>query len=122
MFGISITSHAPAFFPVWLALVVGLSSPVFAATNVPQVSLTDISPPLSTRYAAEYGIGEWGRFAAGGRVNNLASVPGTNQVFYAATEWGGLWKTVDGGDTWFQLAAHVPTAVWDVAVDPLDPD
>src|SRR5262249_29871169 len=31
--------------------------------------------------------------ASGGRVNGLASVPGTNTTFYAASEWGGIYKS-----------------------------
>jgi len=56
--------------------------------------------------------------ASGGRVSSLASVPGNNQVFYAATEWGGLYKTTDGGQNWTYLNGHLPVATWDVKVDP----
>ena len=56
--------------------------------------------------------------ASGGRVNGLASVPGSNLVFYAATEWGGLYQTIDGGVTWVRLNRHLPVATWDVEVDP----
>src|SRR5262245_1229963 len=59
-----------------------------------------------------------------GRVNGLASVGrqdlGTadNNTFYAATEWGGLYKTTDNGVNWFHLDTHLPTATFDVEVDP----
>lgn len=76
--------------------------------------IEDISPTRSLTYPT-YVAG-----ASGGRVNNLAEAPNSNQVFYAATEWGGVWKTEDGGYTWRQLQNHVPVATWDVAVDPLD--
>ena len=56
--------------------------------------------------------------ASGGRVNGLASTAGDNQVYYAASEWGGIYKTIDGGLTWFRLDAHNPNATWDVEVDP----
>lgn len=56
--------------------------------------------------------------ASGGRMNGLASVAGNNQVFYAASEWGGLFKSVDGALTWAHLPGHVPTATWDIEVDP----
>jgi PKD domain len=78
-------------------------------------TFTDISPDRSPMYQSTYAFG-----ASGGRVNNLAAAPGTNQVFYAASEWGGLWKTQDGGAHWQHLDGHVPMATWDVAVDPLD--
>jgi uncharacterized repeat protein (TIGR01451 family) len=56
--------------------------------------------------------------SAGGRVNGLASSPGSNQVFYAASEWGGLYKTTNGGASWSRLNRHLPVATWDVEVDP----
>src|SRR5213083_10523 len=40
--------------------------------------------------------------SSGGRVNSLASDPGNNQVFYAASEYGGLFKTINGGNLWFR--------------------
>lgn len=59
--------------------------------------------------------------ASGGRVNGLASVRGDNQTYYAASEWGGLYKSTDGGRTWAFLPGHRPTVTWDVEVDPSDP-
>lgn len=56
--------------------------------------------------------------ASGGRTNGLATTPGDNQVLYAATEWGGLYKTTDRGVTWTRLGGHRPNATWDVEVDP----
>ena len=56
--------------------------------------------------------------ASGGRVNGLASVAGDNQTFYAASEWGGLYRTTDAGVTWAFLNGHLPMATWDVEVDP----
>ena len=43
---------------------------------------------------------------------------GDNQMFYAASEWGGLYKSTDGGDRWSFLSGHLPMATWDVEVDP----
>lgn len=54
----------------------------------------------------------------GGRVHNLASSSGRPDDVYAASELGGLFKSVDGGRTWFHLDGHLPTKTWDVAVDP----
>src|SRR5262249_30898051 len=56
--------------------------------------------------------------ATGGRVNGVASVPGDNQTYYAASEWGGLYKSADAGVTWFRLDGHLPVATWRVKVDP----
>ena len=57
----------------------------------------------------------------GGRVNGLA-VTSDGTTFYAASEWGGIYRSSDAGVSWFRLDSHVPTATWDVAVDPTDPN
>ncbi len=54
---------------------------------------------------------------SGGRVNGLGSL-GDNQIFYAASEWGGLYMTTNGGREWQHLDGHLPTATWDVEVVP----
>ncbi len=59
--------------------------------------------------------------ATGGRVNGLAIEAGNNQVMFAASEWGGLYKSLDGGRTWFRLDGHLPVATWDVEIDPATP-
>lgn len=72
----------------------------------------NISPTQSTLHPADPDG------ASGGRVNGLAAVAGDNTVYYAASEWGGLFKSTDGGDVWFHLDGHVPTATWGIKVDP----
>ncbi|MGH2711995.1 MAG: hypothetical protein ACRDH9_12435 [Actinomycetota bacterium] len=58
--------------------------------------------------------------ASGGRVNGLAIASGNNQVIYAASEWGGLYRTTNGGLNWAHLPGHNPMATWDVDIDPSD--
>lgn len=87
----------------------GLLFPAVAPT------FEDISPDSST------GQGVDGNAASGGRVNGMAAVPSQPGTFYAASEWGGLYKSVDGGDTWNHLPGHIPQATWDVEVDPSAP-
>lgn len=58
--------------------------------------------------------------ASGGRVNGLGIASGNNQVIYAASEWGGMYKTTNGGLNWTHLPGHNPMAAWDVEVDPND--
>ena len=36
----------------------------------------------------------------GGRATSVAGVPGQPLTFYHGTAGGGVWKTVDGGQTW----------------------
>ncbi|MHA2270192.1 MAG: hypothetical protein ACXAB8_20580, partial [Promethearchaeota archaeon] len=57
--------------------------------------------------------------ASGGRVNGLA-VAKNGTTFYAASEWGGIYKSIDKGLTWRRLNSHLPTVTWDVDVDPLN--
>lgn len=77
-----------------------------------QVTLTDINPDNSSLDASN------ANGASGGRVNGLAADPGNNQVFYAASEWGGLYKSTNGGQNWARLNNHRPTVTWDVEVSP----
>ena len=58
--------------------------------------------------------------ATGGRVNGLATVAGDNNTFYAASEWGGIYKSTNSGVAWSRLDGHNPNATWDVEVDPSD--
>ena len=51
-------------------------------------------------------------------MNGTAVDPTSPLVLYAASEWGGLYKSVDRGDTWQRLEGHRPVVTWDVAVDP----
>ncbi len=59
--------------------------------------------------------------ASGGRVNGLAIDPQKPHVMYAASEWGGLYKSTDSGLTWDHLPGHLPVASWDVEIDPGTP-
>lgn len=83
---------------------------------VSQVTFTDINPSQSTLHPSDPDG------ASGGRVNGLASVARDPNVFYAATEWGGLYKSTDRGRTWFRLDRHLPVATWDVEVSPRQPE
>lgn len=78
------------------------------------VTLSDVNPSSSTLHTTD------ADGASGGRINHLASVAGNNQIFYAASEWGGIFETTDGGQTWSRLNGHLPVATWDVKVDPVN--
>jgi len=71
---------------------------------------TDINPNVSNNADADA--------STGGRVNGLDVAPGNNAVVYAASEYGGLWKSTNSGDNWTRLNNHLPTRSWDVLVDP----
>lgn len=76
------------------------------------VTITEIGPKQSSLDSSDPDG------ASGGRVNGLATVAENNSIFYAASEWGGLFKSTDSGLTWSHLDGHVPTVTWDVEVDP----
>ncbi len=73
-------------------------------------TVQDINPDTSTNSDADA--------ATGGRVNHLATSAGSNQIFYAASEQGGLFKTINAGTNWAHLDGHLPQITWDVKVDP----
>ena len=94
---------------VWaLALSVLLIANVASSQTI---SVREINPTHSN-------IG--GMNATGGRVNHLGRA--TDSIFYAASEFGGLFKSTDAGRTWVRLDAHLPTRVSDVKVNPVDPN
>jgi photosystem II stability/assembly factor-like uncharacterized protein len=90
-----------------LMAVVGLG-----AVRATEITFTDINPDRSTLDPTDPDG------ATGGRVNGLAIVADNNRVFYAESEWGGIYKSKDGGATWTRLDSHLPTVTWDVEVDP----
>ncbi len=73
-------------------------------------TFTDISPSQSSLHATNP------NGASGGRVNNVAMSADGRTVF-AASEWGGLWRSTDAGLRWAHLPGHVPQVTSDVAVD-----
>ncbi|MDA0972331.1 MAG: PKD domain-containing protein [Bacteroidetes bacterium] len=58
-----------------------------------------------------------------GRVNCVAQDPNNNQVVYVGTPGGGLWKSMDGGQSWQAMTDALPTlGVSGIAIDPIDSD
>jgi hypothetical protein len=73
--------------------------------------VTDVNPDVST-------VDQPFNGDVGGRVNGLALNPSNPDVLYAANEFGGMYRTTDGGQNWERLDGHRPYAAWDVEVDP----
>ncbi len=97
---------------IMFALLLGMHAPLFAQITA---TISEINPDQSTLDPTDPDA------ASGGRVNGLAAAP-DGDTFYAASEWGGIFKSIDVGRTWFRLDGHLPVATWDVEVDPSDPD
>src|SRR6266496_1408446 len=74
------------------------------------VTMKDISPDRSNNSDPDG--------ASGGRVNNVAIDQSTPGRVFAASEFGGLFRSTDNGLTWSHLDGHVPTVTSDVKVDP----
>ncbi len=89
-----------------LALVALLAVPLAAQVS----DVTEINPTSSNLNDANG--------ASGGRINHLAVDPSFPNRIFAASEWGGIFRSEDGGDTWEHMDGHRPMATWDVAVDP----
>lgn len=93
---------------VLLASLVGAGSAAAAPFQ-----LADINPDASI-------VPQGRNNSQGGRVNALEVAAGQNQVAYAASEWGGIFKTADGAQTWSHLEEHLPQVTFDVDTDPSD--
>jgi hypothetical protein len=112
-----------ALIPRFLGITAALGLLLVAASASASLVFQDVSPNSSD--LDQFGnpdpanlSGPDPNGASAGRVNGLASVAGNNAIFYAASEWGGLFKTTDGGLNWSRLDRHLPVAAWDVEVDP----
>ena len=106
-----IRKHDPRRAGALMSLVVGVSLLCGRAhAQIRSASVQEINPDRSTLDARDpFG-------ASGGRVQHLA-LSVRSGPWFAASEWGGLFRSADQGRTWEHLPGHVPTATWDVAVD-----
>jgi len=59
----------------------------------------------------------------GGRVTAVSGIAGDPKIYYMGTPGGGVWKTTNGGVTWFPIFdnAHV-ASIGDLVVAPSDPN
>lgn len=70
-------------------------------------------------------VGEWvqeGPFNIGGRINCMAIHPYNDDIIYTGTAGGGIFKTLDGGDSWEPITdelSHLP--IGHIAIDPTNP-
>lgn len=82
--------------------------------------------PAGDRCPPGRGPSDWtslGPTNTSGRVNSLAIDPRDERVVYAAAASGGVWKTIDGGDTWRVMTDGLPSiAAGAILLDPTSPD
>ena len=59
----------------------------------------------------------------GGRAGTVTGIPGQANVYYMGTAGGGVWKTKDGGNTWFSVSdGYFGGSIGAVAVSESDPN
>ena len=93
-----------------MALLLGILSGVSAPVYGQKATWFDINPDRTN---------DGRNGSSGGRVNHVGAAADLSKV-YAATEFGGLYQSFDQGVTWSKLESFVPSATWDVKVDPSD--
>jgi hypothetical protein len=94
--------------PTLLASLLGILSSMSSSALAQRATWFDINPNTSND-------GQNG--SSGGRVNHAGAASDLSKV-YAATEWGGLYQSFDQGVTWSKIESFIPSATWDVKVDP----
>ncbi|HKR03246.1 MAG TPA: T9SS type A sorting domain-containing protein [Bacteroidia bacterium] len=64
-----------------------------------------------------------GQSGAMGRMNCVRTDPNNANIVYAGSPSGGLWKSVDGGDSWTCLTDGLPRiGISDIAINPNNPN
>ena len=91
----------------------------FVPCNSQTVTIQEINPTHSVT-GSSGAIGGSVNAATGGRVNHVAHA--TDDIYYAASEYGGLYKSTDGGRTWARLDSHIPTKIFSVEASPANPN
>jgi len=62
-----------------------------------------------------------GPAVGGGRVSAVAGIPGDPNVLYVGAAAGGVWKSVDGGNTFKAIFEKYPSSIGAIAVAPSNP-
>lgn len=58
-----------------------------------------------------------------GRINCIAGHPTNANIMLAGSPAGGLWKTTNGGDSWFSVSDGIPTVgISEIVYDPINPN
>ena len=69
-------------------------------------------------------VPEGGGLRGAGRINTIAVNPLDTNIIYLGTPCGGVWKSVDGGNTWNTNASNLlaSISIGDIAINPIHPD
>ena len=82
--------------------------------NVNWLPFGPFNVPVNSTFYMQNGIG---------RVNCMAFHPSNPDIFYVGVAQGGLWKTINGGQTYTPLTDQLPiTRISDICIDPTNPN
>src|SRR5438094_8069646 len=91
--------------------------------RVKQKQPAEVSPVAGADSLNNLKFRNLGPSVAGGRVAAVVGVPGDHNVYYVGAAAGGVWKTIDGGDSWEAVFKDQPTAsIGAVALAPSNPN
>src|SRR6266566_724761 len=91
--------------------------------KVKQKQPTDLSPVGGADSLNNLKFRNLGPSVAGGRVAAGHRGPGDRNVYYVGAAAGGVWKTIDGGDSWEAVFKDQPTSsIGAVALAPSNPN
>ena len=102
--GIKVNNHGPG----WFAVTTGMNTNA-PSTGVPFGWLVVQPPPRWEEY---------GPTALSGNCWTMAFDPTNWQVVYCGSTWGGVWKTVDGGQNWAPAWDQPQMGIYRLLVDP----
>src|SRR3989442_15204214 len=90
--------------------------------RVKQKQPTEVSPVGGADSLNNLKFRNLGPSVAGGRVAAVVGVPGDRNLYYVGPAAGGVWKTIDGGDSWEAVFKDQPTAaIGAIALPPSKP-
>src|SRR2546427_8987323 len=87
-------------YSVLLSFALALPAPSPAQGRRPVKRATDAAPASGADSLNNLRFRNLGPSVAGGRVAAVVGVPGDRNVYYVGAAAGGVWKTIDGGDSW----------------------
>ena len=102
--GVKVNNHGPGWFTVTTEGNTNAPS-----TGVPFDWLVVQPPPRWEEY---------GPIAASGNCWTMAFDPANWQVVYCGSTWGGVWKTIDGGQNWAPTWDQPQVGIYRLLVDP----
>jgi len=106
-----------------LSFVLAPSASAQGRGRVKQKQPTEVSPVGGADSLNNLKFRNLGPSVAGGRVAAVVGVPGDRNLYYVGPAAGGVWKTIDGGDSWEAVFKDQPTAsIGAIALAPSNPN